>query len=173
MSKYREVDMRTQQAFLSEYGLTHRNPVNILLHMICVPVIFFASVGLLWSLPLGRWLGMSGDLAPSVNAATVAALFLLAFYATLSFRAFAQMAVVFALCVAGILGLQALGVPVIWFCTTIWISAWIAQFYGHHVEGAKPAFLDDLLFLWIGPLFVMQEFGLIGDKPRRAGAGIS
>ena len=32
------------------------------------------------------------------------------------------------------------------------------QFYGHHVEGAKPSFADDVQFLLIGPLFVMQKF---------------
>ncbi len=50
--------MRTQQQFLNEYGKTHRNPTNIWVHTICVPVIFFASFGLLWSTPVGFWLGL-------------------------------------------------------------------------------------------------------------------
>jgi uncharacterized membrane protein YGL010W len=31
------------------------------------------------------------------------------------------------------------------------------QFWGHKVEGAKPSFADDLVFLLIGPLFVQQK----------------
>ncbi|MCS6945240.1 MAG: DUF962 domain-containing protein, partial [Sutterellaceae bacterium] len=33
------------------------------------------------------------------------------------------------------------------------------QFVGHYFEGRKPAFLDDLLGLLIGPLFVVAEAG--------------
>jgi uncharacterized membrane protein YGL010W len=153
--------MRTQQAFLDEYRLTHRNPVNVLVHTICVPAIFFASVGLLWTIPIGRWLGFSEPTAPWINGATLVAIFLFVFYASLSLRALIEMVAVFAVCVAGILALQAAGAPILWLCAVIWIVAWIGQFYGHHKEGAKPAFLDDLVFLWIGPLFVLQEIGLI------------
>jgi uncharacterized membrane protein YGL010W len=160
--------MRSQQAFLDEYRRTHRNPTNILVHMICVPVIFFASVGMLWTLPLGRWFGLAPAMGPWVNGATGAAAILLVFYARLSMRALVEMAAAFALCVAGTRGLAAVGAPVLWTCAALWIAAWIGQFYGHHVEGAKPAFLDDLLFLSIGPLFVLEEFGLLRPSPRQA-----
>ena len=39
------------------------------------------------------------------------------------------------------------------------VAAWAAQFYGHKVEGAKPSFAEDMLFLLIGPLFVVDELG--------------
>jgi uncharacterized membrane protein YGL010W len=39
----------------------------------------------------------------------------------------------------------------------LWIAAWVLQFYGHQVEGAKPSFIEDLVFLLIGPLFVMDK----------------
>ena len=42
--------------------------------------------------------------------------------------------------------------------TVTWLVAWVMQFYGHHVEGAKPSFSDDLIFLLIGPLFVQEKF---------------
>ena len=41
----------------------------------------------------------------------------------------------------------------------IFVLAWIGQFYGHKVEGAKPSFLKDLEFLLIGPLWVIQKLG--------------
>ena len=34
---------------------------------------------------------------------------------------------------------------------------WVIQFIGHLFEGKKPAFVDDLVGLLIGPLFVMAE----------------
>ncbi|MDI9730509.1 DUF962 domain-containing protein, partial [Stutzerimonas stutzeri] len=35
------------------------------------------------------------------------------------------------------------------------------QFVGHYFEGRKPAFVDDLSGLIIGPLFVAAELGLM------------
>ena len=43
--------MRSQQQFLDEYRKTHSNPTNALFYMICVPVILFASIGMLRTLP--------------------------------------------------------------------------------------------------------------------------
>ena len=37
----------------------------------------------------------------------------------------------------------------------IFVAAWIAQFVGHKIEGKKPSFLEDLRYLWVGPLFVL------------------
>ena len=37
----------------------------------------------------------------------------------------------------------------------VFVLAWIGQFIGHHIEGKKPSFFEDLRFLLIGPLFVL------------------
>ena len=37
------------------------------------------------------------------------------------------------------------------------VLGWVLQFIGHYFEGKKPAFVDDLVGLLIGPLFVMAE----------------
>ncbi len=37
------------------------------------------------------------------------------------------------------------------------ILGWGLQFQGHKYEGMKPAFLDDVMGLVIGPLFVLAE----------------
>jgi uncharacterized membrane protein YGL010W len=45
----------------------------------------------------------------------------------------------------------------------IFVGAWIAQFIGHKIEGKKPSFLEDLQYLWVGPLFVLAKlFGRLG-----------
>jgi len=96
-----------------------------------------------------------------VNGATVVSAPVLIFYASLSARAGAIMAVVLLACAAGILALKAAGVSLPWFCAAIWIAAWLGQFWGHRVEGAKPAFLDDVVFLLIGPLFILDKYALL------------
>jgi len=161
--------MRTQRQFLDEYRKTHSNPTNALVHTICVPVILFASIGMLWTLPLWRWLGFHGPFASWVNGATVVALLTLVFYAVLSLRAVLYMTAIFAVCAAIVIAMQNADLPVLWICAGLWIAAWLGQFYGHHVEGAKPAFLDDVVFLLIGPLFILEKFDLL-PSPKIAGA---
>jgi len=39
----------------------------------------------------------------------------------------------------------------------VFVIAWIIQFIGHYYEKAKPAFVDDLNQLLIGPFFLMAE----------------
>ncbi len=40
----------------------------------------------------------------------------------------------------------------------IFVVGWIIQFIGHYYEKKKPAFMDDVIGLAIGPLFVLAEF---------------
>jgi uncharacterized membrane protein YGL010W len=40
----------------------------------------------------------------------------------------------------------------------IFVVGWVFQFVGHYFEKKKPAFVDDLVGLAIGPLFVLAEF---------------
>jgi uncharacterized membrane protein YGL010W len=53
--------------------------------------------------------------------------------------------------------------------TMVWLSSglamfvigWVIQFVGHHYEGRKPAFVDDLSGLIVGPLFVVAELAFM------------
>jgi uncharacterized membrane protein YGL010W len=40
---------------------------------------------------------------------------------------------------------------------TIFVTGWVLQFIGHYYEGRKPAFVDDLVGLLVGPMFVVGE----------------
>jgi uncharacterized membrane protein YGL010W len=44
-------------------------------------------------------------------------------------------------------------------CIVIFVLAWIGQFIGHKIEGKKPKFLEDVQYLLVGPLFVLQTLG--------------
>ena len=37
------------------------------------------------------------------------------------------------------------------------VTGWVLQFIGHYYEGRKPAFVDDLVGLLVGPMFVVGE----------------
>ena len=39
----------------------------------------------------------------------------------------------------------------------VFVLAWIAQFVGHKIEGKKPSFLTDLVYLLIGPAWILSK----------------
>ncbi|MES9868067.1 MAG: Mpo1-like protein, partial [Candidatus Thiodiazotropha sp. LLP2] len=45
----------------------------------------------------------------------------------------------------------------LWIAISVFVIGWIFQLIGHKYEKAKPAFIDDLNQLLIGPLFLMAE----------------
>lgn len=149
--------MRSREHLMDEYQKSHMNPLNAVIHVWCVPVIVFSTLALAWCVPLGRWLGLSADLAPYVNLATVAAPLLGLFYLRLSLGSLLTMAVWFGLSVVGILALEASPLSLFWTAAVLWVVSWAVQIYGHKVEGAKPSFADDLVFFLVGPLFVMDK----------------
>ncbi len=149
--------MRSLREYLDEYGQSHRNPTNQFIHFVCVPASFFSTLGLLWLIPVGQWLGLSADTARWVNGATILGVISSLFYIRMSLGSLLMMAVWFAASVAGILALEGLGLSVLWICLAIWVVCWIIQLVGHKIEGAKPSFFKEIEFLLVGPLFVVDE----------------
>jgi uncharacterized membrane protein YGL010W len=145
--------MRTADAWLQEYAETHQNPVNIRLHSICVPLIYWSIFALLRAIPTPAWM------APPdyINWATLGMALSLIFYLSLGLRYFLAMLFASALVLVVINELASLNLPMALIGGTVFVVAWIGQFYGHHVEGKKPAFFHDVLFLLIGPLWVLRK----------------
>ncbi|MCH8530864.1 MAG: DUF962 domain-containing protein [Saccharospirillum sp.] len=146
------------EQWLSEYGESHQNPVNKQIHWVCVPVILWSVLALLW--PLGY------STLPWLNAATILIAISILFYARLSWTLTLGMGVIAALSVALILFYQslALSLPLWAFAMIVFVLAWIGQFVGHKIEGKKPSFFEDIQFLLIGPAwlmsFVYRKFGI-------------
>ena len=141
--------MKTVRDWLNDYAVSHQNPVNKTVHWICVPIITFTVLGLLRAIPFGT---------DMVNACTIGGALALAYYAALSWRLTVGMvgafAVLYWLVQASYYGLGAtLHVAAM---IAIFVAAWIGQFVGHNVEGARPSFFKDLQFLLIGPLWLMS-----------------
>lgn len=150
--------MRSLSQFLADYGESHRNPVNQWIHIICVPLIFASTLGLLWLVPVGSWLGLSDGAGQWLNGATIAGVLAAVVYLRLALWVLALMVVWFALSVSAVLAIQAAGWPLLWVSLGVFVVAWAGQVYGHRVEGKKPSFVEDLVFLLIGPVFVSVEF---------------
>jgi uncharacterized membrane protein YGL010W len=154
--------MLSREQYITEYRRSHVNALNQIIHLICVPLIFISSAGLLWSVSLARlWPGVEPALAVWLNLATLVSLPILAFYARLGWSSFVSGLAWMLVSAACCLAIQSAGLSLPWIAGAVWLLAWAAQFYGHKVEGAKPSLVDDLVFLLIGPLFVQDKFAAL------------
>ncbi|CAH0258538.1 DUF962 domain-containing protein [Pseudomonas brassicacearum] len=147
--------MKSLVDHLSQYAAYHRDPRNIASHFIGIPLIFVAVAVLLsrpgW--PVGAVL-----VSPALLVAVASAWF----YLRLELRLGLLMTVLLglALWLGQVLAAQS---------TWVWLGGglgmfvvgWVIQFVGHYYEGRKPAFVDDLTGLIVGPLFVVVEAGFL------------
>ena len=131
---------RDIDVLLARYAESHRNPVNELIHFVCIPAIVFSLLGIVWAIH------------PLVALAVVGAA--LVYYTRLS-RPFALGMAAMAAVMLGLLNMLPEGTVLV-TSIGVFVLAWIGQFIGHHIEGKKPSFFDDLRFLLIGPLFVLS-----------------
>ncbi|SEP22743.1 DUF962 domain-containing protein [Pseudomonas sp. ok266] len=143
--------MKSLVDHLSQYAAYHRDPRNIASHFIGIPLIVVAVAVLLsrpeWSLG-GLWI------SPAVVVALASAWFYL------------RLEVKFGVLMTLLMGLSVwAGHVLAQQSTLVWLSSglamfvvgWVIQFVGHHYEGRKPAFVDDVSGLIVGPLFVVAE----------------
>ena len=144
--------MKTLTDHLAQYADYHRDPRNIHTHFVGVPMIMFAVVVLL-SRP--TWMAGPLPLSPALLGALAASVF----YFRLDTRFGLAMAAILAAMLAGAQWLAAQSLAV-WLGAGIGLFAvgWVIQFVGHYYEGRKPAFVDDLVGLIVGPLFVVAEW---------------
>jgi uncharacterized membrane protein YGL010W len=146
--------MVTMNWLLDKYGESHLNPINKLIHWICVPSIVFSLFGVLYALPFPVERGLF------TNWAFVLYLVSLFFYLRLSIPITIGMLLVCGAMIFGVdwiynaVGQDAAGLAKVSF--GIFVVAWIGQFIGHKIEGKKPSFLDDLKFLMVGPAWLLS-----------------
>ena len=120
--------MRKIDQLLSEYGGSHQNETNEMIHWICVPLIFFSVVGLIASIPSGFVQTILGDGNPYANWATIMLILAIANYITLSIPLAVGMMLFSALCLFFASLIAATSVPLWAVCVTIFVVAWIGQF---------------------------------------------
>ena len=153
--------MKTLGDQLSNYANYHRDRRNIATHFVGIPMIFVAVVVLL-SRPT---LALPGGVA--LSPALLASGGAVVFYCALDAR--------FGVTMTALTGLALwAGASTSKLATGTWLAVglglfvvgWLIQFVGHAFEGKKPAFVDDLIGLLVGPLFVVAEVAFaLGLRP--------
>ncbi len=156
---------RSAEVLMAQYAAYHRDRRNIATHLVGIPLIFLAIAlflvqplagGLTWA--WGLWLLTSlwyltrgnpllGLATVGVNGALVALAHALALQA------------------------PAWGLSPWQLALALFVVGWAFQFVGHYWEGRKPAFVDDIVGLLVGPMFVVGEVlmfaGLLGGLKAR------
>ena len=167
---------RPATILMVQYAHYHRDRRNIATHLLGIPLIFL-SIGVLMLVPswvvagqtvtlawamwalTSLWYLSRGDLLLGVATSVVNGLLIAAAHEVPPLA-------------------QALGLAVWQAGLGLFFIGWLIQFIGHYFEGRKPAFVDDLVGLLVGPMFVVGEvlmaLGLLQrmhrDIERQAGA---
>jgi uncharacterized membrane protein YGL010W len=131
--------VRRVDDLLRRYGEFHRNPSNKAIHWVCVPLIVWSVLGMVW--------------AVSPVAAAIAIATAMAFYVRLSVPLALGMLATIAVMVAA---LALLGTRVLVVSIIVFVAAWIGQFIGHAIEGKRPSFFEDVKFLLVGPAWLLS-----------------
>lgn len=138
---------------LSTYKSVHLNHKNVKTHFIGVPLIIW-SIAIVLSM-VGFEL-QTDNFTIGITLLSIVSFIVLIYYVILS-KTLALLALLF----FGPIVYSATWVPATdspWVVASVaFIVGWIIQFIGHGYEKAKPAFVDDLNQLFIGPLFLLAE----------------
>jgi uncharacterized membrane protein YGL010W len=144
--------MRNATELMVSYAAYHRDQRNIATHAVGIPLIIF-SIGVLLARPAIEW-----------HTLTVSPAWVLWVITTLWYLTRGNLMLAIAVSAMNFL-LIALAQPVGALTTALWLTVglgsfvigWLIQFIGHYYEGRKPAFVDDITGLFVGPMFVAAE----------------
>ena len=132
-------ERRRIDVLVGQYAESHRHPTNVAVHWVCVPIIVWCTLALMFVVH------------PWLCYAFVA--ISLAYYLRLSVPMAVVMAGFTAASVASFFVVPHVG----WVALAAFVVTWIAQFIGHKIEGKKPSFLTDLVYLMIGPAWILSK----------------
>lgn len=155
--------MRKIEQLFSEYGESHQNVTNKIIHWICVPLIFWTILGFISYIPTPHFY------IPSFGYISIASIIALVIVSVFYFR----LSVVVGLIMIFLMLIMEYFISLcnLQFGTKSWIVylvvfiiTWLLQFVGHKIEGKKPSFLKDLQFLLVGPIwllgFILRKVGI-------------
>ncbi|MCG9695950.1 Mpo1-like protein [Shewanella sp. Isolate11] len=152
--------MKSAVEQLSTYKSVHLNPTNIKSHFVGVPLIIWSVYLILNLIPASLEIEDA-----FFNAAGVFTLVVLAYY----FILHTKIALGLTLFILPVLYTSYLASKLAhawWLALAVFLIGWIIQLIGHKYEKAKPAFMDDINQLVIGPFFLMAElYFMLGLEP--------
>lgn len=130
----------TKTELFSEYGSYHADRRNRVCHAFGIPLIVLGIMGLGHLVALGP-----------VDLAALAAIAVLIYYAAIDLRGALLSTIVFAI-------LYVIAIRLPWQISLgAFVLGWVFQLVGHRFEGTKPKFLENLVYLLIGPLYIFEE----------------
>lgn len=144
--------MTNLERLLSQYAAYHLDRNNVVTHFVGIPLIVFSIL----CLTARAGVGISGF---SITLAMLLIVLSSIYYISLDKLFGILMLILFVL--AYPLAVKIAALPMwSWLGASIgiFVVGWVFQFVGHYFEKKKPAFVDDLIGLAIGPLFVLAEF---------------
>lgn len=152
--------MKTLEEQMAFYAAYHQDARNKATHFVGVPVIILSLfIALAW--PRIELAGLP------LTAAMVFACVVLAYYFLLDVPlALAMAAITLSLVWLGH-QIAALGAARGWaWFAALFVGGWILQLVGHAFEGRRPALADNLLQIFVAPIFLCAEiFFALGYKP--------
>ncbi|WP_332605507.1 Mpo1 family 2-hydroxy fatty acid dioxygenase [Acinetobacter sp. ESBL14] len=144
--------MTNLERLLSQYAAYHLDRNNIVTHFVGIPLIVFSILCLT---------ARAGVEISSVSVTLASVLIVLStiYYISLDKLFGLLMLILLVLAYPLAVSIAALSMWS-WLGASIgiFVVGWVFQFVGHYFEKKKPAFVDDVIGLAIGPLFVLAEF---------------
>lgn len=153
--------MSKLEKLLSQYAAYHLDHKNIMTHFVGIPLIVFAIMCLTAK---ASFVVAEFDVTLLLILMVISA----GYYFSLDRIFGLMMVMIFAISYPFALKIAQLNL-IVWLILSIgiFILGWIIQFIGHFYEKKKPAFMDDVIGLAIGPLFVLAELVfLLGFRKR-------
>ncbi len=155
--------MRKIEQLFTEYGESHKDATNKLIHWICVPLIFWTILGFISYIPAPHYyLQFFGYISiASIIALVIVSIFYFRLSIVIGFvMIFVMLTMEYFISYFNL----TLGKKSWILYLAVFIITWILQFVGHKIEGKKPSFIKDLQFLLVGPIwllgFVLRKIGL-------------
>jgi len=141
---------------MAMYSAYHRDGRNKATHFVGVPAIAFS---LLIPMAMVRFAGLGGY---SLSLATVFAVSVMVYWIVLDppFGVLTAAIFVPAVWAADWLAQQSAFTAWVSFAV-LFVGGWIVQLVGHAFEGRKPALADNLLQIFIAPVFLVAEVAFI------------
>ena len=150
--------MRRVDELLDNYSMDHQNPTNQMIHVFCVPAIVWSVSALLWCIPVPYLPAPYNYLNPGLWGAL--AMFLAWTYYWQMSKTLA-IGLLLSFTAAGFFNrwiLYTYGIYVLFgLAIGVFVIAWIIQFIGHKIEGKRPSFLTDLVYLLVGPMWTLRK----------------
>ncbi len=140
--------MKSIQEWLALYSENHQNKTNILIHWLCVPLIYWSISGMLFMITMP----FVGNLAIPVF------ILVTLYYFLLSRTIWAGILIFNLICLAASWWIYIqMFESSLYLFLFVFSLAWIAQFAGYKIEGRRPSFFKDIQFLLIGPAWLMAK----------------